>query len=202
MNKSTLDEILDRMHELQLELEAEIDALLREKRRQFRYSLKKGKVRFEYGMKALQRGRRISVWNYVKAARLGHVLTAPVIYGLIVPLLLLDILITLYQQICFRVYGIERVRRSEYIIIDRGHLAYLNAIEKLNCLYCGYANGLIEYVREIGARTEHYWCPIKHARRSPEPHRLTKEFVDYGDADAYRERLRRLRDQFNEPDAN
>jgi len=33
--------------------------------------------------------------------------------------------------------------------MDRHHLAYLNVIEKLNCEYCGYANGVFAYVREI-----------------------------------------------------
>jgi hypothetical protein len=28
-----------------------------------------------------------------------------------------------------------------------------------------YANGVFAYVREVGSRTEQYWCPIKHARR-------------------------------------
>ena len=31
----------------------------------------------------------------------------------------------------------RRVRRSRYFVIDRHHLAYLNGIEKLNCVYCG-----------------------------------------------------------------
>jgi hypothetical protein len=29
---------------------------------------------------------------------------------------------------------IARVRRSQYVVIDRQHLAYLNAIERLNCM--------------------------------------------------------------------
>jgi len=108
---------------------------------------------------------------------------------LFIPFVLLDIMVTLYQHICFRVYGISRVARVDYFVIDRHHLAYLNVVEKLNCVFCGYANGLIEYVREISARTEAYWCPIRHTRRSPDPHRLVEQFVHYGDADAYKARL-------------
>jgi hypothetical protein len=93
------------------------------------------------------------------------VLTAPVIYAVIVPLVLLDLFVTIYQRVCFPVYGIPKVNRGDYLIFDRHHLAYLNALEKLNCAYCSYANGLIAYVREIAGRTEQYWCPIKHARR-------------------------------------
>jgi hypothetical protein len=78
------------------------------------------------------------------------------------------------------------------LIIDRQQLAYLNIFQKINCIYCGYGNGLIEYVREIAARTEQYWCPIKHARRTPDPHHLVEKFVDYGDAEAFEARLEAL----------
>ena len=93
------------------------------------------------------------------------------------------------------VYGIARVRRSDYVVMDRHHLAYLNAIEKINCEYCGYANGVFAYVREIAARTEQYWCPIRHARRIPAPHTRYRNFVDYGDAQGYHRRLIFLRRQ-------
>jgi hypothetical protein len=88
---------------------------------------------------------------YILKARPLVLLTAPVIYALIVPLLLLDLFITVYQAICFPVYQIEKVRRRDYFVFDRGHLAYLNAVEKLNCAYCSDANGLIAYAREIAA---------------------------------------------------
>jgi hypothetical protein len=43
------------------------------------------------------------------------------------------------------------------MIFDRTHLAYLNLVEKINCAYCSYGNGLAAYLREIAARTEQYW---------------------------------------------
>ena len=46
--------------------------------------------------------------------------------------------------------------RGQYIVIDRHRLKYLNAIEKLNCVYCGYGNGVIAYARDIAGRTEQY----------------------------------------------
>lgn len=195
MPGSPIDDILNRMHALQLELEGEIDRLLSEKRERFRYSLEQGRVRFEQGMRTLQRRQKTGIWAYIRTARLGHLLTAPVIYSVFIPFALLDVLATCYQYLCFPVYGIPRVKRGSYFAIDRHQLAYLNAIEKLNCVYCSYGNGLIEYVREISARTEQYWCPIKHARRTPDPHRLVERFVDYGDADAYKARLRDLQSE-------
>ena len=84
---------------------------------------------------------------------------------MVVPIALIDASFTIYQGLCFPLYGIAHVRRSVYIAaVDRRHLAYLNAIEKLNCVYCGYANGVLAYVREIAGRTEQYWCPIRHAK--------------------------------------
>ena len=74
-------------------------------------------------------------------------------------------------------------------MFNRAHLAYLNALEKLNCAYCSYANGLIDFVREVAARTERHWCPIKHARRVAAAHPYYVEFADYGDAEAYQRRI-------------
>jgi len=198
MPSANIEEILQRLHSMQAELEAEIDRLLSEKRALFQYSLERGRVHFEQGMRALQRRQRIGLWQYLRQARLGHVLSAPVVYSVFLPFALLDLSVTLYQQICFRIYRIPLVRRADYIIIDRHHLAYLNAIEKFNCFYCSYGNGLIEYMREITARTEQYWCPIKHAQRTPDPHRLVEKFADYGDAEVYHERLKALRKEISE----
>ena len=195
MSDSPIDDILNRLHRLQADLESEIDQLLSEKRERFRYTLEQGKVRFEQGMLSLQHRQRVGVWAYLREARLGHILTAPVIYSRFISFALLDFTATLYQHVCFRVYGIPRVVRADYLVIDRQSLAYLNAIEKLNCIYCGYGNGLIAYIREISARTEQYWCPIKHARRTPDPHRLVDRFVDYGDADAYKDRLKGIQNE-------
>jgi hypothetical protein len=90
-------------------------------------------------------------------------------------------------------WGVRLVRRRDYFALDRHTLAYLNAIEKINCLYCSYVNGLIAYVHEIAARTEQYWCPIRHARRVRGAHQRYAAFAPCGDAWAYRRRLPMLR---------
>lgn len=198
MQNSSLDEILNRLQSLQAELEDEIDRILSEKRELFQYTIEQGKVRFEHGIKALQRTQRTGVLAYLVRARLSHILSAPIIYSISIPLLLLDVMITLYQHICFRIYGIPRVSRSDYFCIDHQHLAYLNLIEKFNCMYCSYGNGLVEYSREIIARTEKYWCPIKHAKRTPDPHHLADRFADYGDAEAYKTNLARFQKEWSD----
>jgi hypothetical protein len=180
--------LLDQLKALETELEAEFA----KNRAELRFGLEKGRVLFEEEVLRRHRELQTSLKTYIANARPMIVLTAPVIYAMIVPLVILDISVSIYQAVCFRAYGIPRVSRADYFVFDRGHLAYLNALEKLNCAYCSYANGLIAYVREIAGRTEQYWCPIKHARRTVGAHAYYREFVDYGDADAYRQRLAEL----------
>lgn len=76
---------------------------------------------------------------------------------MIIPLAITDIVITVYQLICFPIYGIKKVKRSDYIIFDRHNLNYLNFIEKFHCTYCAYGTGMIAYISEIVARTEQYF---------------------------------------------
>jgi len=193
MTNTTLDEILEQLRASQRELDHEFDRLLTEGRERFRYSLERGKVVFERGMRNLHRQQRKGILRYLREAPIAFILSAPLIYGMIIPFVILDLSMTIYQHVCFRIYGIPRVHRRDYLIIDRHELAYLNAIEKLNCIYCGYGNQLIEYAREVAGRTEQYWCPIKHARRTRDPHHRTGRFVDYGDAAGYSARLEALR---------
>jgi hypothetical protein len=167
-------------------LEAELEAELAKRRAELHVGLEKGRVAFEEEILRRHRELRTKLSHYILNAHPLVVLTAPVIYSLIVPLLLLDLFVTIYQAVCFPAYGIAKVRRGDYLVFDRHHLAYLNALEKLNCAYCSYANGLIAYVREIAGRTEQYWCPIKHARRVIGAHSYYARFKDYGDAAAFR----------------
>ena len=139
------------------------------------------------------RALRIRLYRYVLRAPVVYWLTAPVIYALIVPFVLLDGTVSFYQVLCFPAWRIPRVKRRRYIVLDRHHLAYLNGLQKLNCLYCGYANGVVSYVREVAARTEQFWCPIKHALRTRGSHRRYRDFLDYGDAEDLHERLKAMR---------
>lgn len=170
-------------------LQAELDREIEQRRRALGWSIRQRMIRFEEGIVAQQRELRISVTRLLKQASPATIITAPIIYSMIVPLALLDAWASVFQAICFRAYGIPRVSRSEYIALDRGRLAYLNWIEALNCAYCGYGNGVIAYVREISSRTEQYWCPIKHAVRISDPHKRYYEFLEFGDAEGYRARL-------------
>ena len=133
--------------------------------------------------------------HYILSSRALVLLTAPAIYAVAVPLLMLDLFLSLYQRICFPVYGIQRVARRDFLVFDRAQLRYLNLFERINCTYCSYANGLIAYAREIASRTEQYWCPIKHAKRLRDAHARYRDFLEYGDSAAYRKELAALREK-------
>jgi hypothetical protein len=189
MSMNTIDSIREKIHALELELEAEFA----KRRAGLGYGLERGRVEFEAEVKRRFQEMRTSLWRYLARARVLVVLTAPVIYSLIVPIVILDLWVSLYQAICFPVYAIPQVKRSQYLIFDRTGLPYLNALEKLNCAYCSYCNGVIAYVREVAGRTEQYWCPIKHAKRVIGVHARYAGFEEYGDGEHYHERLRQLR---------
>lgn len=191
---SRLDELLARIRELEQTLEADLAA----QRERFHYRLEGHRARFEEEVTTVLRRLRRSSWRTLVEAPALYLLTAPLIYGVIIPLLLLDLAVSVYQWVCFPVYGIPRVRRADYFVYDRGLLPYLNTIERINCFYCSYGNGLIAWTSEIVARTEQFWCPIKHARQTELQHRRQALFFDYGDGASYRMELNRLRKRWND----
>jgi hypothetical protein len=191
--KATISEIAQRITDLERQLERSLAEEIEAKSREFRYAIDHGKISFEVEASQFHKKLRQSVVAFLWDAPILSLLVAPVIYSLIVPLALLDLWIWLYQAICFPVYGIGKVERARYMPMDRGSLRYLNVIERLNCNYCSYANGLVAYAREVAARTEQYFCPIKHARRRIGVHARYRDFLDFGDAQGYRDELITLR---------
>lgn len=179
-------------------LENEVLHELEKKQREFLYRIEQRKIRFENGVQLRHKKLAKTIRRYFSEAKLLNIATVPVIWAGMVPALLLDLFASCFQAICFPVYGIPKVNRASYIIMDRQALSYLNLIEKINCIYCGYFNGLIAYVQEIAARTEQYWCPIKHAHRLKTMHSRYKYFFDYGDAENYRKNLGEVRSSFDD----
>ena len=162
------------------------------------YEIKDGKAVFALEVRRRHKALVTRIWRYLGESSFLTVLTAPVIYSILIPTLLLDLLVSLYQWICFPIYRIPRVRRREFVVMDRHRLGYLNYIEKINCVYCGYVNGVFAFVREVGSRTEQYWCPIKHARRVKGCHARQCMFCEYGDAEGFRSDFDELRQEFTD----
>lgn len=183
-------------------LEGELLDELREQEENFQYKLEGSRAVFEQSMLDAHRKLKVAILPWLGSSTLRNVVSTPFIYAMIVPLAFLDLTITLYQHICFRLYNIRRVERSSYVVIDRHQLGYLNGIEKFNCIYCGYGNGVIAYAREVIARTEQYWCPIKHARKALGRHRRYHQFTNFGDAENYQSEVIRLRDELRPKEEN
>jgi hypothetical protein len=174
-------------------LEDELRSAVHEQESRMFFSIKGKRVEFERSVKAAHRKLKKNVFKWLVTNRPQNLITGPIIYGMVLPMLLLDLLVTLYQWTCFPIYGITKVRRKDYIVFDRHHLGYLNFVEKFHCTYCEYGNGLMSYMAEILARTEEYFCPIKHAHKILGTHKRYNRFLDYGDAADYEKKLEEFR---------
>ena len=175
---SKINEILAEIDKKKEELQAEYKTLM--KKYDFQLT-KKWKIFFSQKTKLANKKFKNPLLKYVFTPTVRNLLSAPFIYMMIVPAVILDVFLTIYQHICFRLYDIPTVKRRDYIVYDRRLLDYLNVIEKINCMYCSYVNWLFSYAVEIWWRTEKYWCPIKNARRMGNSHKWQKYFADYWD---------------------
>jgi len=192
-----MDKIQDIVIEIK-KLEQELFVEMQKKENEFFYKIRGKRVVFEKEARKYQKSFVVKVSAYIANTGLLNIITVPFIWSCIIPALLMDVSLSIYQFISFKIYKIPTVKRSEYIVIDRHRLGYLNLLEKVNCFYCEYFNGLIAYVQEIAARTEQYWCPIKHARKLAVMHSRYYKFLEYGDCQDYQKKLDALRKDFSD----
>jgi len=183
--QSLLNQMADLEEELRLELRAQETGLL--------FKIKGKRIEFEQSITAAHRRIKTGFLHWLVTYRPQNLVTGPIIYSMIVPLVILDLFVTAYQTTCFPIYQVAKARRGDYIVFDRQQLEYLNFIEKFHCTYCAYGAGLIAYVGEIVARTEQYFCPIKHARKVLGTQRRYASFLQYGEAEDYEAKLERFR---------
>jgi hypothetical protein len=179
-------------------LEKELRSAVEEREQAFRYRWNKGKAVFEKEVLAEHGRLKSGLLAYIFGGRIMAILTAPVIYLGVIPFAFVDLFLAVFQATCFRAYGIPKVRRANYIVFDRGHLKYLNSLERINCVYCSYVNGLFAYATEVAGRTEQHWCPIKHALRIRAPHSRYSHFFDYGNASEYVQEIEKVRSDFSD----
>jgi hypothetical protein len=182
-------QLLDQMSALEDDLRREVQA----QEASAVYKIKGKRVEFEAAVRQAHRQLKTSFFRWLVTNRPQNLITGPIIYSMIVPMVMLDLCVSFYQATCFPIYGITKVRRGDYIVFDRQQLGYLNFIEKFHCTYCAYGNGLIAYVSEIIGRTEEYFCPIKHARKMLGAHSRYARFLGYGEAQDYEVKLERFR---------
>jgi hypothetical protein len=184
---------IEAMLETIRKMEHDIELELQRRREGLKVDFEARRVRFEQEVLAQHKRFKLGVLKYMLSSDIKSILSAPLIYAVFFPMVVLDLFVWVYQWVCFPLYGLARVERAPYFVFDRVHLGYLNIIEKINCAYCSYGNGLMAYAREVVGQTEQYWCPIKHARKVLNAHPYYMGFVDFGDAQAYRTELDVLR---------
>ena len=180
-----LQAIITRLREIEEEFEEEVSRVGKD----IKYRIEGRKVHFEKSVGEYHRSLRTSMYRFWRHTKLRYLIISAGIYIMIFPVVMIDILLFLFQSIVFPLLDLEKVPRSEFVVIDRHKLQYLNIFEKLGCVYCSYANGVAAYYSEVAGATESYYCPIKHARRARKPHAYYHEFVPYGHAEEYRERM-------------
>jgi hypothetical protein len=188
MNKKIRD-LLDQI----AALEDDLRATVREQEAQALFQIRGKRIEFEASVRETHRRLKNGFFHWLVTNRPLNLITGPIIYSMILPLLLLDLCVSFYQATCFPIYQISKVHRDDYIVFDRQQLEYLNFIEKFHCTYCAYGNGLMAYVSEIVGRTEEYFCPIKHARKVLGNHSRYARFLGYGEAADYQSRLEAYR---------
>ncbi|MCH8518705.1 hypothetical protein LAT59_03005 [Candidatus Gracilibacteria bacterium] len=187
--KDRIQKLLQDIQDKKNELASEYEKLSDRFREKYDFSFEKGRVRFSKKAKEYQKRFKTPLGIYVIPRSYRHILSIPFIYGMIIPTVILDIFLFIYQQTALRLYGIPLVKRRDYIIFERKHLSYLNMIQKINCLYCSYVNGLFQYAVEVAGRTEKYWCPIKSARRKAGIHSWEEYFADFGDPEGFKKQF-------------
>jgi hypothetical protein len=193
-----VDEEINRLIEHLRSIEDQIERKFEQRRAALQYRIENKKIVFAKDVLEQQRRFRVGLIAYLRSSSLSQLVCMPVVYGLIAPLALLDIGVWFYQRVCFPLWELPRVERADYVAFDRHRLVYLNSLQKLNCLYCSYANGVIALVREVASQTEQYWCPIKHAVRMRKTHDRYRNFLEYGDAEGFQRKSEDYRRQLLE----
>ncbi|CAA6828206.1 MAG: Unknown protein [uncultured Sulfurovum sp.] len=198
MMSERIETLLNELESIKMKLKEEIE----EQERHISYEVHNGCVKFQNDVIEKQKKNMKHLFSWFKDIPLLHLLSSPLVYAMVIPALFLDLMLYIYQKVVFAIYKFKPIKRSDYIVFDRQYLAYLNPIEKINCLYCSYFNGLMQYASAIAGRSELYFCPIKHAKKMAYAHKHYYEFFAYGDEVDYQERLETLRKHSKDNDAD
>lgn len=184
MNQSIKD-IIKKINDLNKQLGEKYDQLTEK----YGFNFSGKKIVFLQEIRKRNKKFKIPTWKYVIPKHIRHLLSLPFIYIMIVPTVILDIFLTIYQAVAFSLYHIPKVKHKDFIVFDRRFLDYLNIVQKVHCLYCTYVNGVFAFAVEIAGRTERYWCPIKAAHKPKFHHGWYSEFADYGNPEEWNEKF-------------
>src|SRR5688572_29434691 len=85
-------------------LEDELRTVLREQETHLLYHFWGKRVEFTGAIRVRHRKLKVGVFRWIVANRPQNFLTGPIIYGLGIPLVFLDLCVSLYQALCFPIY--------------------------------------------------------------------------------------------------
>src|SRR5688572_22939865 len=92
--------IVARVREAKDDLAREVE----EQQQRWHYRVRCGRVWFDKEVQRAHRRLRQSIPAYIRQGSVLSLVTAPAIYSLLLPLLLLDLWVWTYQWICFPIY--------------------------------------------------------------------------------------------------
>ena len=124
-------------------LEDELRSAVHDQESRMFFQIRGKRIEFERSVKAAHRKLKTNFFRWLVTNRPRNLITGPLIYGMVIPLEMLDLCVSFYQWACLPIYGISKVKRGDYLVFDRRHLGYLNFIEKFHCTHCEYGNGLM-----------------------------------------------------------
>ena len=101
--------LLEKMAALENELQ---EAVHQQESRVF-FQIKGKRVEFEQSVKQAHRKLKTSLFRWLVTNRPQNLITGPIIYAMVFPLMMLDFFVSLYQFTCFPIYGINKVRRKK-----------------------------------------------------------------------------------------
>ena len=114
-------------------LEEDLGVALRDQESSALFKIRGKRVEFEQAVREAHGRLKTGFFRWLVTNRPANLITGPIIYSMIVPLVILDVFVSFYQVTCFPIYRITRLRRGDFIVFDRQQLEYLNFIEKFHC---------------------------------------------------------------------
>jgi hypothetical protein len=94
-------------------LEEELRSVVHDQENRMFFRINGKRVEFERSVKAAHKRLKKGFFRWLVTDRPQNLITGPLIYGMAIPLLMLDACVSFYQWACFPIYGIVKVRRSD-----------------------------------------------------------------------------------------
>ena len=125
-----VDRIVATIHEAEEALSEDV----RDQQKRWQYDLHRGRVWFDKEVRHAHKQLKQGIPSFLRHGSVLNLLTTPIIYSLSLPFVLLDVWVSLYQWICFPIYGIDRVARAA-VLRDRPSQAWLSECDRESELY-------------------------------------------------------------------